>query len=102
MAELRSRREGPRGIGRAAAARLGEGAQVAVSSVHPGSSKRAVAALEPLGRVFRIGHHGDLNELMCLGALSAAEMAMRDEGISLEPGSGVAAAQEFYRENPAR
>jgi alanine-glyoxylate transaminase/serine-glyoxylate transaminase/serine-pyruvate transaminase len=58
--------------------------------------------MELAGRVFRIGHLGDLNDLMCLGALSGVEMAMRDAGISLEPGSGVAAAQEFYRENPAR
>jgi alanine-glyoxylate transaminase/serine-glyoxylate transaminase/serine-pyruvate transaminase len=50
------------------------------------------------GRVFRIGHLGDLNELMCLGALAGAEMAMRDAGIPLEPGSGVAAAQAVYRD----
>ena len=50
------------------------------------------------GRVFRIGHLGDLNELMCLGALAGAEMAMRDAGIALEPGRGVAAAQAVYRD----
>jgi alanine-glyoxylate transaminase/serine-glyoxylate transaminase/serine-pyruvate transaminase len=50
------------------------------------------------GRVFRIGHLGDLNELMCLGALAGVEMAMRDAGIAVEPGSGVAAAQAVYRE----
>ena len=48
------------------------------------------------GRVFRIGHLGDLNELMCLAALSGAEMAMRDAGIPIVLGSGVAAAQAFY------
>jgi alanine-glyoxylate transaminase/serine-glyoxylate transaminase/serine-pyruvate transaminase len=58
--------------------------------------------MELAGRVFRIGHLGDLNDLMCLGALSGAEMAMRDAGIPVQPGSGVAAAQEYYRENPAR
>jgi alanine-glyoxylate transaminase/serine-glyoxylate transaminase/serine-pyruvate transaminase len=58
--------------------------------------------MELAGRVFRIGHLGDLNELMCLGALSGVEMAMRDSGIPVEPGSGVGAAQEYYRENPAR
>jgi len=57
--------------------------------------------MELAGRVFRIGHLGDLNELMCLGALSGVEMAMRDSGIPLEPGSGVGAAQEYYRDNPA-
>jgi alanine-glyoxylate transaminase / serine-glyoxylate transaminase / serine-pyruvate transaminase len=49
------------------------------------------------GRVFRIGHLGDLNEIMCIMALGGAEMAMRDMGIPVEAGSGVAAAQEYYR-----
>ena len=55
------------------------------------------------GKVFRIGHLGDLNELMCLAALSGAEMAMRDVGIAVEPGSAVAVASEYYRsaEKPA-
>jgi len=46
------------------------------------------------GKVFRIGHLGDLNDLMCLGAISGVEMAMRDAGIPIEPGSGVAAASK--------
>jgi alanine-glyoxylate transaminase / serine-glyoxylate transaminase / serine-pyruvate transaminase len=49
------------------------------------------------GKLFRIGHLGDLNELMCLGAITGAEMAMRDAGIRVEPGSGAAAAEECYR-----
>jgi len=48
------------------------------------------------GRVFRIGHLGDLNEVMCLGAITGVEMAMHDVGIALEPGSGAAAAQDVY------
>ena len=51
------------------------------------------------GKVFRIGHLGDLNELMLMSAIAGAEMAMRDEGLPVEAGSGVAAAQEFYRLN---
>jgi len=53
------------------------------------------------GKLFRIGHLGDLNELMLLGALSGAEMAMRDVGIAVTPGSGVAAAQEYFRATAA-
>jgi alanine-glyoxylate transaminase/serine-glyoxylate transaminase/serine-pyruvate transaminase len=49
------------------------------------------------GKLFRIGHLGDLNELMLLGALGGAEMAMCDVGIGVVPGSGVAAAQKFWR-----
>jgi len=49
------------------------------------------------GKLFRIGHLGDLNELMLLGALAGAEMAMADVGIDVVPGSGVAAAQGYWR-----
>ena len=49
------------------------------------------------GRVFRIGHLGDLNELMILSAISGAEMAMRDVGMDIVSGSGIGAAQENLR-----
>jgi alanine-glyoxylate transaminase/serine-glyoxylate transaminase/serine-pyruvate transaminase len=51
------------------------------------------------GKLFRIGHLGDLNELMLLGAIAGAEMAMLDVGVKIEPGSGVAAAQKLWRNN---
>jgi alanine-glyoxylate transaminase/serine-glyoxylate transaminase/serine-pyruvate transaminase len=51
-------------------------------------------------RVFRIGHLGDLNEIMLLGAIAGAEMAMRDVGIPIEAGSGVGAAIEHFRQTP--
>ena len=53
------------------------------------------------GKLFRIGHLGDLNELMLLGAIAGAEMAMLDVGVKIEPGSGVAAAQNYWRSNSA-
>src|ERR1700726_261258 len=53
------------------------------------------------GKLFRIGHLGDLNELMLLGAIAGTEMAMLDTGVKIEPGSGVAAAQRFWRNNAA-
>jgi alanine-glyoxylate transaminase/serine-glyoxylate transaminase/serine-pyruvate transaminase len=49
------------------------------------------------GKAFRIGHLGDLNELMVLSPITGAEMAMKDQGIDIELGSGVAAAQEYLR-----
>jgi alanine-glyoxylate transaminase / serine-glyoxylate transaminase / serine-pyruvate transaminase len=52
---------------------------------------------EVAGKLFRIGHLGDLNELMLLGALTGVEMAMKDVGIAIELGSGVAAAQAYFR-----
>ncbi|MBH44730.1 MAG: serine--glyoxylate aminotransferase [Gammaproteobacteria bacterium] len=53
------------------------------------------------GKVFRIGHLGDLNECMLFGAISGAEMAMIDNGIKVEPGSGAAAACKYWQENPS-
>jgi alanine-glyoxylate transaminase / serine-glyoxylate transaminase / serine-pyruvate transaminase len=53
------------------------------------------------GKLFRIGHLGDLNELMLLGAIAGSEMAMLDVGVKLEPGSGVAAAQNYWRKHAA-
>lgn len=53
------------------------------------------------GKVFRIGHLGDLNEVMCLSALAAAELSLADAGAKVDFGAGVAAAQEYYRDaNP--
>ena len=51
------------------------------------------------GRLFRIGHLGDLNELMLMGAIAGTEMAMLDVGIDVAPGSGVAAASNYWRGN---
>jgi len=48
------------------------------------------------GKVFRIGHLGDLNEVMCLAALGSAEMALVEAGAKIELGSGVGAAQAYY------
>jgi alanine-glyoxylate transaminase / serine-glyoxylate transaminase / serine-pyruvate transaminase len=53
------------------------------------------------GKVFRIGHMGDINELMLIGAIAGAEMAMQDVGIDVEAGSGTAAAQKFWRQASA-
>ena len=47
------------------------------------------------GKAFRIGHLGDMNEMMILTPIAGAEMAMKDLGIDIRLGSGVAAAQEF-------
>lgn len=51
------------------------------------------------GKVFRIGHLGDLNELMLLGVLAGTEMVMMDVRIKIKLGSGVAAAQRYWRSN---
>ena len=49
------------------------------------------------GKVFRIGHLGDNNEVRMLAALGGVEMAMRDAGMRVKAGSGVGAAINYYR-----
>ena len=48
------------------------------------------------GKVFRIGHLGDLNEGMVLTALTIAEMALVRAGAQIALGSGVGAAQTYF------
>ena len=55
---------------------------------------RGLAALQ--GRVFRIGHMGDLNEPMLLGSLAAIELALADAGVPHARG-GVTAAMDALR-----
>jgi alanine-glyoxylate transaminase/serine-glyoxylate transaminase/serine-pyruvate transaminase len=49
------------------------------------------------GRAFRIGHLGSMTDVMALAGLSAIEMSMADLNYPVESGSGVIAAQEYYR-----
>lgn len=48
------------------------------------------------GKVFRIGHLGDLNEGMVLTALAVAELSLHAAGARVEFGAGVAAAQAHF------
>lgn len=52
---------------------------------------------EVAGKVFRIGHIGDMNDVSMLGTIAGVEMALLDCGFNIQPGSGVAAAIEYYR-----
>ena len=42
------------------------------------------------GRIFRIGHLGDFNDLMLAGTLCGVEMGLRLAGVGVEPGVGAA------------
>ncbi|MBB4010481.1 L-aspartate--glyoxylate aminotransferase BhcA [Allorhizobium taibaishanense] len=52
---------------------------------------------EVAGKVFRIGHLGSLTDVMALSGIATAEMVMVDLGLEITLGSGVAAAQDHYR-----
>lgn len=49
------------------------------------------------GKVFRIGHLGDFNELMLMGTLAGVEMGLSVVGVPHDP-RGVSAAMEFLAE----
>ena len=52
------------------------------------------------GRMFRIGHLGDCNDLTLMAALSGCEMGLKLAGVKLA-GSGVLAAMDFCAAHPA-
>ncbi len=80
---------------RAARLRCGKSDRNRVSTLQPVSGR---GLSKVAGKVFRIGHIGDMNELMLLGAIAGAEMAMGDVGIPLHLGSGVAAVQTAWKQ----
>jgi alanine-glyoxylate transaminase/serine-glyoxylate transaminase/serine-pyruvate transaminase len=51
------------------------------------------------GRMFRIGHLGDCNDLTLMAALAGCEMGLKLSGIALA-GSGVQAAMDFFSAHP--
>ena len=53
------------------------------------------------GRMFRIGHLGDSNDLTLIAALAGAEMGLKLSGVALA-GSGVQAAMDFFSSHPAQ
>jgi alanine-glyoxylate transaminase/serine-glyoxylate transaminase/serine-pyruvate transaminase len=52
------------------------------------------------GRMFRIGHLGDCNDLTLMAALSGCEMGLKLSGVKLA-GSGVAAAMDYFASHRA-
>jgi alanine-glyoxylate transaminase/serine-glyoxylate transaminase/serine-pyruvate transaminase len=53
------------------------------------------------GKLFRIAHLGDMNEVHLMAAINGAEMTMLDCGVALQPGSGSAAAGNYWRQHAA-
>jgi alanine-glyoxylate transaminase/serine-glyoxylate transaminase/serine-pyruvate transaminase len=53
------------------------------------------------GRMFRIGHLGDSNDLTLLATLAGCEMGLKLAGVALA-GSGVQAAMDFFTVRPQR
>ncbi len=51
------------------------------------------------GRMFRIGHLGDCNDLTVVATVAACEMGLKLSGVKLQ-GSGVQAAMQFFADHP--
>lgn len=52
------------------------------------------------GRMFRIGHLGDSNDLTLVATLAGCEMGLKLSGVKLA-GSGVQAAMEYFSKEPS-
>ncbi len=52
------------------------------------------------GRMFRIGHLGDCNDLTVVATVAACEMGLKLSGVKLQ-GSGVQAAMQVFADHPA-
>jgi alanine-glyoxylate transaminase/serine-glyoxylate transaminase/serine-pyruvate transaminase len=52
------------------------------------------------GRMFRIGHLGDCNDLTLMAALAGVEMGLGLAGVATA-GSGVQAAMAYFAQHPA-
>jgi alanine-glyoxylate transaminase/serine-glyoxylate transaminase/serine-pyruvate transaminase len=51
------------------------------------------------GRMFRIGHLGDCNDLTLMATLAGVEMGLKLSGVALA-GSGVARAMDWFAQTP--
>ncbi len=75
--------------------------QALVAHAHRARSLDLGAGLGQLaGQAFRIGHLGDLNEGMLLGALGLVELSLSDLGARVPFGAGATAALRSWTEEP--
>lgn len=58
-----------------------------------------VGLMKVAGKVFRIGHLGNMDEVMSASALAGTEMALLNAGVKIEPGSGVGAAIKYWSDS---
>ena len=50
------------------------------------------------GKIIRLAHMGHIDQFDILAALSALELVLKEMGLPIEPGKGVAAAQRVWAE----
>ena len=74
-----------------------DGTKVVVHAADKYAVAFGVGLGDVAGKLFRIGHLGSLTDVMALSGIATAEMVMADLDFPITLGSGVAAAQEYYR-----
>lgn len=74
-----------------------DGTRVVVHAAEKYGVAFGVGLGDVAGKLFRIGHLGSLTDVMALSGIATAEMVMADLDFPIKLGSGVAAAQEYYR-----
>lgn len=74
-----------------------DGTRIVTHAAHKYGVAFGVGLGDVAGKLFRIGHLGSLTDVMALAGLATAEMVMADLGMPVSLGSGVAAAQDYYR-----
>ena len=74
-----------------------DSAEVVKTAYHRYNTSLGVGLTKVAGKVFRIGHLGALDEGMIGTVLFTTEMALRDCGVDVKPGSGSGAAAEYFR-----
>ncbi|MEM1371212.1 MAG: aminotransferase class V-fold PLP-dependent enzyme [Pseudomonadota bacterium] len=79
-----------------------DSAEVTKTAYYRYNTSLGIGLTKVAGKVFRIGHIGALDEVMVGGALFGVEMALRDCGVEVKPGSGTGAAAEYFRQTSSR
>ena len=73
-----------------------DSANVVKTAYYRYNTSLGVGLNKVMGKVFRIGHLGALDEVMVGGVLFAVEMALKDCGVPVKMGSGTGAAAEYF------
>lgn len=73
-----------------------DSANVVKAAYYRYNTSLGVGLNKVMGKVFRIGHLGALDEFMVGGVLFAVEMALKDSGVPVRMGSGTGAAAEYF------
>jgi alanine-glyoxylate transaminase/serine-glyoxylate transaminase/serine-pyruvate transaminase len=79
-----------------------DSANVVKTAYYRYNTSLGVGLNKVMGKVFRIGHLGALDEVMVGGVLFAAEMSLKDCGVPIKLGSGTGAAAEYFSQTATK